>query len=289
MKKIIVPYDFSPEAENGLHMAMVLAKRFQAKLQLVYVVSGNRDLGNLSPDEERAKAEQTIKPVMDRIRKDAAGTYEADYYIKQGKVYREIIAQAEAQKDAVIVTSTHGASGFEEFFIGSNTMRIVAGSRNPVFTIMHGVAPLKAVQTILFPLDISFQSRQKAPYVASLAKLFEAKVHIVAASETTLPEVKAKLETYRVQIEEYFRERGVAVTSETNQGNDVVDVTLSRCETTEACMIAITPREKDTHHLFLLGGKAQRFISQSPVPVVVIPPTVEPLNTGLWTQGGSAS
>lgn len=285
MKTFIIPYDFSVEAANGLEMGIALARKFSGRLQLVYVVNGRRDFATIRPEEERAMAQKAFDELLPQVKERLGEGCELDYIIKQGKVYREVVAQAEAHKNPVIVTSTHGASGFEEFFIGSNTLRMIASAHCPIFTIMHGIEPKETYDTIVFPLDISFQSRQKAPYVAKLAKLYGARVHILACVEGTLEETVLRLNTYRQQMVDYFNKQDVPVSAETRVATDLVDETIAYAMDSMPSMIAITPREKDTFHLFLVGGKAQQLISQSPVPVVVIPPSVMPINPSFQTQG----
>ena len=63
------------------------------------------------------------------------------YIIKKGKVYREVVNQVNSYKNAVVSASTHGASGFEELFIGSNALKIMAATEQPVFTIRAGSLP----------------------------------------------------------------------------------------------------------------------------------------------------
>lgn len=288
MKKIIIPYDFSAEAEQGVNMGLTLARNYEAAIQLVYVVSGPRDYANLSPEEERKMAEKELEEITKKLKASEKGKgIDIQPIVKMGKVYREVVAQAEAHREAVIVTSTHGASGFEEFFIGSNTLRIIAAAHCPVFTVMHGVMPVDAYKKIIFPLDISFQSRQKAPYVAYIAHRLGASVHVLAVAESPNEQVVKRLQNYRVQMVEYFKKQNVEATSETREGVDLVDATIMLCENSPASMVAITPRERDSYHLFLVGGKSQRIISQAPVPVLVVPPSVQPLNTAVQTQGRS--
>ena len=43
-----------------------------------------------------------------------------DFKIREGNVYKEIVNQAKYDDCYLIVMGTYGASGFQEFFIGSN-------------------------------------------------------------------------------------------------------------------------------------------------------------------------
>ena len=79
----------------------------------------------------------------------------------------------------LVMAGTHGASGFEEFWIGSNANRIVSALRKPVITIRGGVNINRNLEKIVLPLDSTPETRQKVPFTAYMAKIFNAEVHIL--------------------------------------------------------------------------------------------------------------
>ena len=178
----------------------------------------------------------------------------------------------------MIVTSTHGASGVEEFFIGSNTLRILAATAKPVFTIRHGVVPQKFTN-IIFPLDTSFESRQKAPFAARLAKEWNAKVHILAVAKSTNDAVANRLSEYAIQMDQYFTEHDV------EHSMLLVEESLAQAMLLSGSMIIIASRDRNTLRIFMIGEKAQQLIRESPVPVLVIAPNVEPIRDSFKTLG----
>lgn len=144
MKTIVVPVDFSEESRDGIQLALELARQFGAEIQMVYVQPSRQEFGHVALDAEKQEAEGMFAEIGDQLREQLPGV-KVQWIVKRGKVYREVVAQAEASDDAVIVTSTHGASGFEELFVGSNTLKILANTQVPVFTIRHGVKDRKSV------------------------------------------------------------------------------------------------------------------------------------------------
>lgn len=284
MTNIVVPFDFSNEAEIGIELALQLSKVGDCVLQLVYVQRKQPDFGHLGLLDERRIAERELDAILERIQPRLASRVRAERVIRQGKVYREIVDQAEMYEDSLIVTSTHGASGFEEIFLGSNTLRMLASTTRPVFTIKHGVVP-GDIRTILFPLDTTFESRQKAPYVARLAKDWNAEVRILAVMESANKAVRAKLQSYLAQVESYLDDRKVRHAAQTVQDADLVDLTLEQATRTPNSLIAITTRDKEAPRIFLVGNKPQRLISQSPVPVVAVAPVVEPIRDSFRATG----
>src|SRR4030042_990610 len=64
------------------------------------------------------------------------------------------INMAEQMPDSMITSSTHGASGFQELFIGSNTFRIISATNKPVITLRKNYCP-PDISKIVLPIDAS--------------------------------------------------------------------------------------------------------------------------------------
>lgn len=273
MKRIIVPYDFSEEARNGVALATVLASRTKASLQLVYVQRKTPDFAHMNLDEERRLVENEFVALINDIKQHLPAEVEVDYIIKKGKVYQEVVAQANAFNDAVIVTSTHGASGFEEFFLGSNTLKILASTELPVYTIRHGITPTP-IENVIFPLDRTFESRQKSPVAVKLARQWGATVHIVTAKDTSDSEECKKLSAYVAQCEEYFVRNEVQYCTYRSEDVDLVEEANQYALHIPNALTLITTRDKTAPSIFMIGDKAQRLLSTSPIPVLVVVPTL---------------
>lgn len=284
MKRIIVPYDFSEEARNGVALATVLAAKTHAAIQLVYVQKKHPDFAHLGPEDERTLVEKGFEELLAEIRKELPEDIELDYIIKKGKVYLEVVAQAEAFKDAVIVTSTHGASGFEEFFLGSNTLKILASTELPVYTIRHGIVPVP-IQNIIFPLDTTFESRQKAPIAVQLAKVWDAPVHILTTDNGDDAEEKKRLNSYIAQCEDYFAKNGVQYCTYREEDRDIVEATTRYAQRIPSSLILVTTRDKSAPSIFMIGEKAQKLLRSSPVPVLVVVPTLVRITDSFRAQG----
>jgi len=120
MKQIIVPLDFSNESMNGLELAMMISSKTKANIQMVYVLQRSSDFSRLSKDEEHRTAKKKLRDIQNNFEHKLISGVELSFIIKKGKIYDEIVEQVESFDDSIIVVSTHGASGFEEFFIGSS-------------------------------------------------------------------------------------------------------------------------------------------------------------------------
>ena len=67
MTNIVVPFDFSNEAEIGIELALQLSKVGDCVLQLVYVQRKQSDFGHLGLLDERRIAERELDAILERI------------------------------------------------------------------------------------------------------------------------------------------------------------------------------------------------------------------------------
>lgn len=270
MKRIIVPTDFSELSGKGLELAVLLANKIDAKIELVHVTK--IEPNSLSLGEEkllRGKIKDSLESIIDETHKSYP-KIEFGYIVKEGKVYEEVINQAESYKDSLIVTSTHGSSGWEELFTGSNAYKIIASSTKPVFTI-RGKSTPKQIKKIVLPLDNTPETREKVPYTASLAVLTGAEIRIVTVSSTNFNDIQAKLEDYAFQIKEYLGNLGIANKTDHLQGSNITDIIIDYANKEKADLISVMSEQERSISNILLGSYAHQMINKSPVPVLVFP------------------
>jgi nucleotide-binding universal stress UspA family protein len=195
-----------------------------------------------------------------------------EYCTKDGKVYREIIAQAKEDDAFLIVAGTHGSSGFEEFWIGSNAQKIVSASPCPVITIRKGIKIDRNLTKIILPIDSTLETRQKVPFTALFAKYFNAKIFVLGLYTTEVPSVRKKIDNYSEQVIEYLTENEISFERDQIEVDNVTDSTIDYAVKKDANLISImTDQEKTTKNLWL-GPYAQQMVNHSPLPVLSIHP-----------------
>jgi nucleotide-binding universal stress UspA family protein len=222
------------------------------------------------PEEAVNDARQTfdemIRQYQDRLPKN-----KLTYVIREGKVYQEIVKQADEDEAFLILAGTHGSSGFEEFWIGSNAQKIVSASRCPVITIRGGVNIKRELTRIILPIDSTPETRQKVSVTALLAKYFNAEIIVLSLYSTQVEAVRNLIGKYAKQVAAYLKENGINHRLEDMEDVDnLTDATIEYAMKTEANLISImTEQEKTTKNLWL-GPYAQQMVNHSPIPVMSI-------------------
>lgn len=285
MKHIIVPIDFSKESINGLRLAITFANRFNCDIQMVYVQKYPTDLTPGRFEEEHRHAEKMFEELVAEYSPKMLVSDNLTFIVKKGKIYSEVVNQAHAFEDSTIICSTHGASGFEEFFIGSNAFRIISATECPVITIRHGSMP-RDIQKIILPIDISTDTRQKVPVTAEIARTFNAEVHVIAVATIQTDEIDLKLNAYTKQVCSYLKDRDIRFQTASLRGDNITNITIEYALDVNADLVSIMTEQNIALSDFVLGSYAQQMLSKSPIPVLSVTPKDVFITGSFVTQGG---
>jgi nucleotide-binding universal stress UspA family protein len=270
MKKIIiVGIDFSKGSMHALKFAIGVANKTDANVMLVHVMKPQREESIFSDDrsELRKEAKKRMEEVIERHRFEMRKG-KLMYKIRSGKVDKEIVNQAKYHDAYLLVVGTHGISGFEPLWVGSNAQRIVTGAPCPVVTIRYGEGARKNVQRIILPIDSTKESRQKVPFVSDLAKSFNAEVMILGLVTSTA--VKALVTSYCQQVEKYLMGENVINSIHIREADNITDMALKFAKEQNGDLIAIMTEQETTLSNLLIGSYAHQMINHAEIPVLTL-------------------
>ena len=138
-KRILLPLDGSPLAEQALPHAIAIAERFQSELVLLRVLV---PLPRPPTTAEAAlqKAEEAMAVfVREYLERVAAGVQEHGITVQmitvEGRPHLQIIQYAETNQVDLIVMCTRGQSGLSRWLMGSVSDRVVRGASVPVLLV----------------------------------------------------------------------------------------------------------------------------------------------------------
>jgi nucleotide-binding universal stress UspA family protein len=170
----------------------------------------------------------------------------------------------------MVIAGTHGVSGFEEFWIGSNAYRIVTYAPCPVITIRTSYDFNSGIKHIVVPIDSTLETRQKIPFATKLAKYFKSDIHVLSMYTTSIRAVRQRVDHYSKQVTKYLEEENVKYTLESVDAENVTNATIDYATKVNADVITImTEQETTTANLFL-GAYAQQMVNHSPIPVLSV-------------------
>ena len=185
MKKILVPTDFSEQAENALKVAAQLAKNHNAEVLLLHMIELPVDMVNPVGDTRSSDLPEAIY-FMKLARKRFSEMLERPYLqdievhdtVEFNQAFDGIMEMSREHDCDFIVMGSKGASGFKEMFIGSNTEKVVRTSEIPVLVIKDDHPDFK-IDTMIFATNLEEHSKTTLQKVVDFADLVGADLHLV--------------------------------------------------------------------------------------------------------------
>jgi nucleotide-binding universal stress UspA family protein len=183
MKRILVPTDFSKHAEYALRVAAQIARNNNSEIILLHMLElpsqGGDALGSGSDIPEIMYFKnRAIKKLDDLMDVDYLQGITVSEVIQFEKAFEGIMAISRKNNVDFIVMGSHGASGFQEMFIGSNTEKVVRSSDVPVLVIKNETPDFKA-DNFVFASDFSDEIKGPFRKLKEFAELFNAHMHLV--------------------------------------------------------------------------------------------------------------
>lgn len=173
MKKIIVPIDFSDHSEYALKTAAKLAKKNNAEILALHMLEMSDNMLTASDGLQYEKVVYFMKlseqKFEDFLKKDYLNGVKVTPIIKHFKVFSEVNEVAKQHDADLIVMGSHGTSGAKEFFIGSNTERVVRNADIPVLVVKNQLKDIN-FEVVVFACDFSEDSIK--PYINAV-KMFD--------------------------------------------------------------------------------------------------------------------
>lgn len=277
IKRILMPTDFSALANSALEAAIAMCKRQLATLTLIHVVENTFVL---FPPE----ASSIAGTMLPQLVKDAGDNLGAmareirtnhdivvDHVVQAGNPADEICRWALHKKIDLIVMGTHGASGLREFFLGSNTYRVVKNASCPVLSL-PGYAQWLDFKKILFPIRLVPNALEKYKVIRPIIRKNNSSLQLAGIvkkdDSVGFVEMKTLVESVRKQIVEDHVNCG----SEMHYTDNVARQVLQIASHEKPDLIVITATLDSPIQDFFLGPYTQQIVNHANFPVLSIKP-----------------
>lgn len=268
MKQIIVGIDFSVYSFRAMEYAAVLASKTGAGITMVWV--------NKSGIQDTADAETRLEEML-RTFSGKSGIGKIGYLMASGKVYLEISRIAEEKKADFIVIGVHGESGFDPFWMGSTSHRIISHAACPVISIGKDVDFNRPATRILLPIDNSENTRQKLPIAIDLAGIFSAKIVLLGVFTSKLENVTSEAKAYINEVKTFLAGHKIPYEYFEIQHHKYAAAVLDHAKCEKADII-VTTSVQEAEETVLIGKNDYKIIHKAEVPVVSVhPKLINPL------------
>jgi nucleotide-binding universal stress UspA family protein len=193
-KVFIVPHDFTTVADVALNHALATAKIVNARIYLLHVVGKAKEIDD---------AEAKLKKIIDKL----DTTIDIYPTARVGNIFEDIGDFAAEHHAELIFMGTHGVTGWQNI-TGSRALKVVANSDVPFIIVQGKEIGVSGYDSIIVPLDLNQETKQKLGYVANLANYFSSHVHVVIPDEKD-PILRSQLKVNVKFAQKFFSERKI--------------------------------------------------------------------------------
>jgi len=273
MRPIVVGVDFSSSSIHAVEYAIPLANKLGTDIILAWVDKFT-PAESIYPDtsiDTRNEAKKRFTSLIIQYKKELADGIKIGYKLRKGKIYHELEILAKNVNAMMIIAGSHGLSGYEEYWMGSNAYKIVTYASCPVITVRFDFTINANIDKILLPIASYQETLQKLPFIANLAKVFDSEVHILATHYSKLKSIQRIARKYGNQAVQYFKDKKIRNIYDDIVSEDITKGILSYATAIKADLIGIMT-DQETPANILLGPHSQQIINQSPQPVLSMHP-----------------
>lgn len=275
MKKIVVPTDFSEQAENALSVAVQIAKKTGGEVIILniiepmqsYVAAADGMYIDVSVEQKYIEFlyENARKRLEEIVKSNTLDYDKISTRVAIGSVFQQINLVVEEVKADLIVMGTSGATGLEEVLIGSNTEKVVRTATCPVLAIKEKVKDF-SVRRILLPTQFDSKQIPVMKEIQKLQDVFGAELYLLFVNSPveffTNKEIYQKKEDFmsKVNLSKYQFQ----IYSELNEEKGII---YFADEINADMIIIATHQRTGLSHLFS-GSVAEDLVNHCRRPVL---------------------
>lgn len=188
MKRILVPTDFTENARHALRIAATIATKTGASLEIVH---SNTIMAYAAPQPEyytvgeldlaryyESAAESLYALKRELLLEPEFRDLDLETRIEEGFLSDSLGRVAEEDEADLIVMGTQGSHGLAEFFIGSNTERVIRNALCPVLAVPAGSKEF-ALKTIVLASTLEPDQKTSFKLLARWQRYFPFEVKVL--------------------------------------------------------------------------------------------------------------
>jgi len=280
---ILVPTDFEERSMAALEESFNLAKMIGLEITLYHVIRNNQNLfsafGGDRSKTMKKEYEDQIRNQLQQVATEASlkSGIKVNPVISRGKAHDKILKGAHLLHSKFIVQGINGEkidSGKNQ--LGTHASRVIKKAECPVITVKNKHIT-DGCRSILLPLDLTEETRQKVGHAIEMAKLFGSTIKVVSVHVSGGKSTLDKLQHQIKQVKAFIEKSRVKCTSEIieRKGSTkiIAPIILDYAKTQKDIdlIMIMTQHEAGLFDLFM-SSFAQYFLTHAEVPVMSIIP-----------------
>ncbi|MCM4157868.1 universal stress protein [Gramella sp. AN32] len=273
MKTILVPVDFSNHSEYALEVAASIAKKQNAEIVVVHMMGLPDSFLTKNEKQEVFNAIYFMKLTQQRfekfLKKDYLEGIDVLQAVKTHKVFSEINEVASEYGADLIVMGSHGTTGVEEVFLGSNTEKVIRTADIPVLVIKKRTKNFNITKAV-FVTDFSLETLHPYKSARNFFRLFNIQPQIlfinIPEKFMSTQEMTMKASNFLIDIgmgDKKIKDNIVFYTDYTAENG-----ILNYCKEAQIDAIAIPTHGRKGFNHFFYGSMGEDIANHAHIPVV---------------------
>jgi nucleotide-binding universal stress UspA family protein len=301
-RSVFLPLDGSTFAEQALTLAVDLARKADAILQVALVhdpvpaLTAAFDVPVIDAqlDQEARIREQDYLTRIEKRLGSSAKTLVTSTLL-DGPVAASLQSHIERTGADLVVMTTHGRGPLSRFWLGSVADQLMRRLRVPMVLVRptQGLVAPVSIRRILITLDGSPFAEKAVEAAEALGQPFGAEYHLLMVLEPPLPiadpislmtvPVPAGADKQRIEmackylesLAAKIRKDGYTVKTHVVEGSAVARTILDQTEALEVDLVAIASHGEGGFQRLVIGSVADKVIRGGSHPTLVVRPPVE--------------
>jgi nucleotide-binding universal stress UspA family protein len=213
MKKILVPIDFSERSEDALKVAAKIARKTDAEIYCLHLLDiPESEIDNI--DGHQVPKGPVALMLFEQTHEKFNLFLDKDY-LDNIPVYEKVMTDAPfigitefANRNNIdlIVMGSHGTSKSDDFFVGSNTEKIVRTSTIPVLVVKES-GDLFKIEKVVIAAKFKGDHLKEFHKIMKFINIFEPEIHLVRINTPgnfkSTKELEENFENFIKKVPEY--------------------------------------------------------------------------------------
>lgn len=262
-KLIVVPWDFTPVAENALAHAVRIGRMVKNDIALLHIVDSG----------VKTKAEGEKKVLLQHVAYEASRKHNipVSAFVVKGTIFKSIAEFVNEKEANLVVMGTHGMKGMQKL-TGSWALKVIVKSKVPFIVVQDPPSDQKRYRNIVFPVDFRKENKEKIKMAIYMGKYFDSKIHIMVTT-TRDKNLSKKTKINLAFAVKYFSQNNIEYEVQEIPKGKAAEQTLEFAQKINADLILIITTKNITFADYVVGASEQYIIANSSkIPVCCVNP-----------------
>ena len=279
MKKILVPTDFSNNSKHALNIAASIAERVKGRMEILHTntaVAYAPPLPDYYVPEAYDMTEyyENAAEELFNLKRELMGSGNYDdvkieTVVEEGFLYSTVRRIAEEDRADLIVMGTKGATGTTEFFVGSNTEKVIRTSPCPVLVVPENSGAFQ-LKTVVLPTTLRNDQAGVFKALAEWQKLFHFDVKVLYLNNPGGFDTNEEIEKAIRTLADAAGLKKVTPFISGNTFNEEASILQFAAQENADLIVMGTHQRQGLSHL-LFGSLTEDTANHSDIPVLSVP------------------